>query len=472
MQLYNTLTRDLEDVKPIDGKQVRIYSCGPTVYDYAHIGNWYSFLRWDLLNRTLLSSGLQTKWVMNITDVGHLVSDEDHGDDKLQLGAAREGKTAWDIAKFYADDFKQRLIDLNFSTIDELPYATEHIQQQIELIKTLEGRGLTYQIDDGVYYDTSQIADYGKLARLDVDSLQEGARVKANSQKRNPADFALWKSSPQGSKRDMEWDSPWGKGFPGWHVECSAMSQEYLGDHFDIHTGGIDHIPVHHTNEIAQSEGANQVPLAEIWVHSNFIQVDGKKMSKSASNFYTLQDVEDRGYSLAEFRLATLASHYSTEANFSWDLLHEARERMTRLWSISAQRFQPHPDAQRLDANYLTQAYDAVLSSLQANLNSPQALSQLDAIYDHIETITAGVHPDDIKELQNFIDRIDGLLGLDIGSLADITDQQKRSLAERSAARQAKDWEASDKLRVQLEAQGITIRDGKHGQVWSRKLGS
>ena len=464
MQLHDTLSKSKLDIQPSDGQTVRIYSCGPTVYDYPHIGNWYAFLRWDLLNRTLLASGLKTNWVMNITDVGHLVSDGDEGQDKLEKGASREGKTAWDVASYYGDYFIDKLKQLNFSTINTLPKATEHIPEQIDLVSKLEAAGYTYQIDDGVYFDTSKLSDYGKLAGLDIEGLQEGARVESNQQKRNPTDFAVWKLSPADQQRDMEWDSPWGKGFPGWHLECSAMAEKYLGTNFDIHTGGIDHIPVHHTNEIAQSEAANEQPLARIWVHGNFIKVDGKKMSKSLGNFYTLEDVLEQGYSLMEFRLATFASHYATESNFSWKLMHEAHERLSRLQAMADLKHQPQA-SQPVGNDYFQDLSADLLASLADDLNSPQCLMLLDRAADDI--IQQGLALEDIPAFNSLLEHIDSLLGTKLADRQDISDKHKQTLKQRQQARDNKDWSTSDQLRDELKEAGLIVSDGTQGQTWT-----
>lgn len=331
MQLYNPQTGLDEEFRPINPPKVTFYSCGPTVYDTPHIGNWFTFIRYDILYRTLVAAGYDIDWVMNITDVGHLVSDADDGEDKLEKGAKRESTTAWDVAKKYSDYFVDGMQRLNISKPTALPKATDHIQEQIELIQKLEANGHTYSIDDGVYFDTSTFDDYGRMAKLDLEHLKEGARVEVNSQKKHPSDFALWKFSPKNEKRDMEWKSPWGVGFPGWHLECSAMAMKYLGETLDIHAGGIDHIPVHHTNEIAQSEGATGKTFANYWVHMNFILVDGKKMSKSAGTFITLEDIESKGFDLMAFRLMVLQSHYRTEAHFSWENLEAAQNRLNEL---------------------------------------------------------------------------------------------------------------------------------------------
>ena len=349
MRLYNTMSRQVEEFQPLSNDEVKIYTCGPTVYDYPHIGNWYAFIRWDILVRTLIASGYKVNWVMNITDVGHLVSDADEGEDKLEKGARREGKSAWEIADLYTNYFLKGLDRLNFIKPNQLPKATDNIPEQIDFIKGLEAKGFTYQIDDGVYFDTSKVADYGKLARLNIEALKAGARVEYNQQKHSPTDFALWKFSPTDHQRDMEWDSPWGKGFPGWHLECSALVLKYLGKAIDIHAGGIDHLTVHHPNEIAQSESLNGEPFAKYWLHSNFIQVDGQKMSKSLGNLITLEDIEAKGYSLEAFRLLVLESHYRSEAQFTWDTIAAAQNRLNTYRAMSQLRFQPKENAKYLD---------------------------------------------------------------------------------------------------------------------------
>jgi cysteinyl-tRNA synthetase len=296
MQLYNTLTRKLEYFEPQTPPEVKLYTCGPTVYDYQHIGNYSAYVRWDTLVRVLQATGHEVNWVINITDVGHLVSDADEGEDKLEKGARREGKTAWDVAAFYMDDFMLGLKALHIQTPTHVVRATDHIVEQIALVEILEQKGYTYTIDDGVYYDTSKCKDYGALAHIDVKNLQAGARVELNPQKRHPTDFALWKFTPKGQKRDMEWDSPWGKGFPGWHLECSAMSMKYLGETLDIHTGGIDHIPVHHINEIAQSEAATGKQFSRFWLHNNHILVDNAKSLKARAMAFSCTTWQSRAF--------------------------------------------------------------------------------------------------------------------------------------------------------------------------------
>lgn len=471
MQLYDTLSRTLKEVTTIDDV-VTIYTCGPTVYDYPHIGNWYAFIRWDILNRALVASGYKTKWVMNITDVGHLVSDEDDGEDKLEKGAKREGKTAWDVAKFYSDYFIEGTKRLNFSQVYMLPKATDNIPEQISLVKKLEEKGFTYTIDDGVYFDTAKLDDYGKLAHLDIDKLKAGARVELNPQKKNVTDFALWKLSPTGEQRDMEWDSPWGKGFPGWHIECSAMSMKYLGDTLSIHAGGIDHIPVHHTNEIAQSEAATGKPLAHIWIHSNFILVDGKKMSKSLENFYTLEDIESRGYDLEVFRLFILESQYHTEATFSWDGLEASKSRLQGLKFLSDVMYQAQDSIEEgyaYDIDQLTDFKKRILEASGNNLNTPAVLRILNECLSSVAN--KKILTSDVATYKQFLSFVDELTGLQFTQVSDISKKQHELIDTYIKAKQNADYVTSDKIRTDLASQGINVSDlSKQTYKWARNL--
>ncbi len=471
-KLYDTYTRSHLVLNKKE-TPISFYSCGPTVYDYPHIGNWYAFVRWDILNRALLAHGYTTKWVMNITDVGHLVSDEDDGEDKLEKGAKREGKTAWDVAKFYGEYFKNKLTELNFSEISVLPKATEHIPEQIELVKKLEAGGHTYNIDDGVYFDTSTFNDYGKLAHLDLENLKAGARVELNPQKRNVTDFALWKFSPKDETRDMEWDSPWGKGFPGWHIECSAMSMKYLGETLDIHAGGIDHIPVHHTNEIAQSEAATGKPFANIWVHSNFILVDGKKMSKSLGNFYVLEDLKDASgmpYDADVIRLAIMESHYQTEANFSLEVLAAAEARMRGLSVIATALYQPHTQsAQPIDIGVVASFFDNILEALSNNLNTPLVLKALNewATYVSNKTLLSS----DEATYAELFNKTTQATGLSWNSFTQLSSEEQMLFTQYTTAKQAKNYDEVDTLRSALAEHGIVVKD-LSGQeyIWSRTV--
>jgi cysteinyl-tRNA synthetase len=465
MKLYNTLSRKTEELAPLNSPAVSIYTCGPTVYDYPHIGNWFAYLRWDTLVRTLKASELQPTWVMNITDVGHLVSDADEGEDKLEKGARREGKTAWDVAKFYTDYFVAGMHRLNMLEPDRLPRATEHITEQIELIQKLEEKGFTYVIDDGVYYDTAKFPAYAAFARLDLEEQQAGARVQYNSQKRNPTDFALWKFSPKDQTRDMEWDSPWGKGFPGWHLECSAMSMKYLGETLDIHAGGIDHIPVHHTNEIAQSEAVTGKPLAKVWLHSNHITVSGDKISKSLGNGITLEEIEQRGMPLMALRLHVLESHYRSQSKFSWKSLAAAQSRLQSLYAMAVLRWQP-AQADHDNSAYFQEQADTILTIMQDDLNSPEALAHISALQSKLEAelVTAA----ELEAFEHLLRALDNLFGLQLTAQPNITAEQQQLIADRQAARQDKDWAAADQSRDQLAGQGLFVRDTPQGPIWYR----
>lgn len=465
MQLYNTLSRKLEPLTTQSPPEVSLYTCGPTVYDYPHVGNLAAYIRWDLLVRVLQQHGYAVDWVMNITDVGHLTGDIDEGQDKIHTRAQREGKTAWDLAAFFTEDFLQSLQKLNIQTPTHVVKATEHIPQQIALVQKLETKGYTYIIDDGVYFDTSKLPDYGKLAKLKLDDLKAGARVEANLQKRNPTDFALWKFSPKNEQRDMEWESPWGKGFPGWHIECSAMAMEYLGATLDIHTGGIDHIPVHHTNEIAQSEAATGKPFANMWLHSNHIMVDGTKISKSLGNGITLAQLAKQGFDPLDLRMLFLQSHYRSSANFTLGGLQAARQRRENLQAFADLRFQLR-DGGLIDAESITQTQAAIATELASDLRTPEALAGLSELVASAEDRL--VAPAATNALTNFLEYIDGAFGLGLLKSDDITSAQKELIATRESARATKDFAAADTARDQLAAQQIQLRDTPLGTIWHR----
>ncbi len=455
MRIYSTLSRQLETIEPLNPPSVTIYTCGPTVYDYPHIGNWFTFIRYDLLIRTIEASGMTPHWVMNVTDVGHLTSDADEGEDKLEKGARREGKTAWDIAEYYTDYFIQGLNRLNFKTPWQLPKATDHIAEQIDMIKRLEAKGYTYKLDDGLYYDTAKFPDYQKFARLDIDEQQTGTRIETNPAKHNPSDFALWKFSPRTKKRDMEWDSPWGKGFPGWHIECSAMCLKYLGETIDIHCGGIDHIPIHHTNEIAQSQAVTDKPLANIWMHTNHILINDQKISKSLGNSLTLEQIEEQGISLEAFRLYVLESHYRSQSKFSWEGLQAAQNRLLRYKNFAIRRFQIQPDnAQEIAA-------PDILKPMQDDLNTPEALAAIESFINQSEA-----KPISIQSIERAIKAIDAILGLNLQATNDINDAQKQLIMRRDRARQDRDWHQADAIRDELAAQNIGLNDKNDLSAW------
>lgn len=450
MKLHNTLTRKTEDFKPLEDKKVKLYVCGLTVYSQPHIGNWVAYIYWDVLVRTLRASGYDVDHVQNITDVGHLTSDEDAGEDKMLKSALKEGTTAWDVAKKYAniaDNEAYEMLGLTRPT--HMPRATEYIPQQIAFVEALEKAGYTYVIKDGVYFDTKKLDNYGELAQLDIDGLQFGARV-ADTGKKNPTDFAVWKFSDPEQKRDMEWDSPWGKGFPGWHLECSVMARELLGDQIDIHTGGIDHIPVHHTNEIAQTEAVTGKKFANYWLHNNHLKVNGTKISKSLGNGYVLKDIMDKGFDVQAFKLLVLSKHYRTEGNFTWEILEASQNRLNRWKAVADLQWQLPPT----DTNG-----EDILKALQNDLNTPVAVAAIDAIFDRIES-------DGTSPSKQLLQTIENLLGIDLMG-DDISEAQKDVLKQREAARENKDWTKSDELRDRLQQQGIEVRDSTHGQIWS-----
>jgi cysteinyl-tRNA synthetase len=464
MKLYNTMTREVEELQPLHGKDIKLYTCGLTVYNQPHIGNWTAYIYWDILQRTLRLAGYNVTRTQNITDVGHLVSDDDNGEDKMEKGARREGVTAWDIAEKYstiADHEAYHLLGLERPTY--LVRATDYIPQQIKFVEKLEKKGFLYEIaDEGLYFDTSKLKDYGKLARLDVDGLKAGERVSVEG-KRNITDFAVWKFSPKGQQRDMEWDSPWGKGFPGWHLECSVIAMETLGDQIDIHTGGVDHIAVHHSNEIAQTEAVTGKPFATTWVHANHIKVDGGKMSKSLGNVYTLQDIKDKGYDIEAFKLLVLSKHYRTEGNFSWEILEAAQNRLNGYFAWADLKHQKAAQTtSKLDDAY-KKAFKGMLGALEDDLNTPEALAHLSELVTDSEQ-----HGVDTYKIQHMLHLVDTMLGLNLAHRPDITYEQKDLIAERETARQTKDWAKSDEIRDQLKEQGLGIRDTDHGPIWFR----
>lgn len=469
LQFHNTRTRSIEAFSPLHEGHVSLYTCGPTVYNSLHVGNWAAYVYWDTLVRTLKDAGLNVNRVMNITDVGHLVSDGDEGEDKLEKGARREGKTAWEIAQHYTDDFVQGMEALNLTPADHIVKATDFIPQQLELVRTLKAKGHTYEITDGIYFDTSTFPQYGEFAHLDLEAQKAGARVEFNPEKRNPSDFALWKFTPESTTRDMQWATPADltddgtekQGFPGWHLECSAMAMDLLGPSIDIHTGGIDHIPVHHTNEIAQSEAATGKRFSNVWLHNNHLKVNGTKISKSLENGYTLQDIAEHGFTAIDLRLFILQSHYRTEGNFTFELLEAAQARLRRWKAVAALRHQVHGDA---TPDGFHEHLDSIASALQDDLNTPVALSHVDELFDALEQHGLQLAAEPITQA---LETVDSLLGLRLmESTPDISDHAKTLIQRREMARENKDWATSDALRDELLAQKITIRDTADGSIW------
>lgn len=457
IKLYNTLTKQVEELETLEPGKVKMYTCGITVYGQPHIGNWLAYIYSDVLHRTLLAAEYDVERTQNITDVGHLVSDEDDGEDKMQKGARKEGLNAWQVADKYIKICDEESTKLNLLKPAHLVRATDLIAEQIKFVEDLEAKGYTYKLVDGVYFDTSKLKDYGKLAGLDISGLKDGARV-ADVGKKNKTDFALWKLSTPGEKRDMEWESPWGVGFPGWHLECSVIARETLGDQIDLHTGGIDHIPVHHTNEIAQTESlTGKIPFSVCWFHNNHIKVNGTKISKSLGNVFTLSDIEEKGFSLDAFKLMVLSSHYQTEGNFSWEILEAAQNRLNN-WLDAAALIHQGEDGEPSPG-----FEDNLLSALTNNLDTPAALSLVDTFIDQMNSnpLTANL------KARQLVESLNKLLGINL-NIDDISPEQKGLIAKRAAARANKDWAESDRIRDLLLKQGIKLKDAKQGQVWSK----
>lgn len=459
MQLYNTATHRKEEFTPLSDKQVTMYCCGPTVYNYAHIGNMRTYIFEDLLGRTLRLHW-PLKHVMNVTDVGHLVSDADDGEDKMELGAAREGKSAWDIAKFYEQKFFADYDALHCTRPTVISRATAHIAQMINLVKTLEEKGYTYRTSDGIYYDTSKFPRYDALVgRSRLEGLKGGARVEMSEEKKNPTDFALWKFSPKDKKRQMEWDSPWGVGFPGWHIECSAMAMEYLGPTIDIHCGGIDHVSVHHTNEIAQSEAATGKPYVRCWVHGEFLVLRAGKMSKSGGTFVTLQTLRDKGYDPLDYRYLCLTAHYRTQLEFTYESLDSARKSLQTLRKEVAAAL-----AAASDGNLTEKAAAAKVkfqAAMEDDLNAPKALAVVWEVLRGADLNAA--------EKVDFVKFADGILALDLlrapeEKVEELPAEVTAILQDRAAARAAKDYKKSDELRDKLAALGYRVKDTPQGQ--------
>lgn len=450
--LKNTATRTKEEFTPLSPGIVRIYSCGPTVYNYAHIGNLRAYVFADLLRRMFEFNGYEVKQVVNITDVGHLTSDEDEGEDKIEKGAAREGKSVEEIIEYYSNAFFHDTKELNIEPAMVYPRASKHIDEQIELIRALESRDFTYQTSDGIYFDTSKFARYGDFAKLDTEGLRAGARVEANLEKRNPTDFALWKFSKEGEKRQQEWESPWGIGFPGWHLECSAMAMLYLDTTIDIHTGGIDHIPVHHTNEIAQSECATGVTFANYWMHSGHITVDGEKMSKSIGNILLLSDLEEHGIDPLAYRYWLLTAHYNKTVNFTWDAIEGAQKALVKLFDF----FLGLPDESApVDEEYI----ERFRSYINDDIDTPKGIALL-------WELLRDTHVSPASKRATML-AFDHVLGLDLAHATheeiEMSDDLKQIIDQREEARKHKDWEFSDTLREKARDLGYEILDTPEG---------
>ena len=455
LKIYNTLTRKKEEFKPIDSKEVKIYTCGPTVYYFAHIGNLRAYLFMDTLRRVLKYNGYHLKHVMNITDVGHLVSDADEGEDKMLKAARRENKDPFEIAKFYTEAFLKDLELLNIDKPEIIAKATDHIRVMEDYVKKIIENGYTYETKDTIYFDTSKLDKYGVLSNLNVEEQKAGARIDFDPNKKNISDFALWIKAPE--NHIMKWDSFWGKCYPGWHLECSAMGKKYLGEEFDIHTGGIDHIPVHHENEIAQGKGfCGKIP-AHYWMHVDFLQVNGGKMSKSLNNLYTLKDLEEKGYSAMIYKMFNFSSLYRKKINFTFEAMDAAKISLKRL----KEGYQNHLNGNdNIDKQTINNFKQAFLEAINDDLNMPQAMS---VVWNVIR------YENKSKQLAELLLDFDKVLGLQIDKIEDdkieLPDEILQIIEKRKKAREDKDWKLSDELRDKLINLGYNVKDTKDGML-------
>jgi len=473
LTIYNTLHGKEEAFKPLNEGTVGFYSCGPTVYEYAHMGNLRTYIFNDILKRVLRYDGFKVKHVMNITDVGHLTSDADTGEDKVEMSAIREGRSVCEIAQHYTNAFKEDIRKLNITEPDIWCKATDHIDDMIKMIKTLETKGYTYTSNGNVYFDTSKFEHYAEFAGLRTSSLVAGARTGLDKNKRCPLDFVLWftlESSKFGKAHAMKWDSPWGVGYPGWHIECSAMSSKYLGEQFDIHTGGIDHIPVHHTNEIAQAEAAfGKHPWVQYWLHGNFLIVERGKMAKSAGNFIRMASIEEHGYEPLAYRFFCLNAHYRSELNFTWEALDSAQKGYDRLKKkiveLKSEATKSAPDKAFRDLSGIASYNDKFEDAINDDLNMPVAIATL---LELVNDSTIESRP----KLHRLL-RMDEVLGLGIRNMEKrnllVPEEVQKLLEERENARKRKDWQMADTIRKKIMEYGFSVVDTPDGQKLDRK---
>jgi cysteinyl-tRNA synthetase len=462
VKLFNTLTRSVDLFNPISPGRVGIYCCGPTVYNFQHIGNLRTYVFEDLLARTLRFAGYEVKHVMNITDVGHLVSDADDGEDKMAVASRREKKSSQEIAEHYTQIFFEHCAWLNIIRPNVVCKATEHITQMVDLIGRLEKKGSAYCAGGNVYFDVTTFPEYGRLAKLDLESLKAGARIDVDQSKRNALDFALWFTKSKFENQELQWDSPWGRGYPGWHIECSAMAMNYLGESFDIHCGGIDHIPVHHTNEIAQSEAASGHQFARVWMHGGFLVTGKEKMAKSKGEFLTLDLLKEKGYDPTAYRLLCLTSHYRSELSWSWEALDGAANTLKRLKQSvlsldpTAESNDPATDKER-ENSVLVEFTDAVCTDLAM----PRALAVMHQTISDDKLSAAAK--------RRLLSRFDLVLGLGIDTwkkeAVEVPESVRRLADARQAARGNRNWDEADRLRKEIEQLGFVVKDSKDGYV-------
>ncbi len=452
LKFYSSSAKDFIDFVPQDPKNVKIYTCGPTVYSYAHIGNLTAYIYWDFLIRTLMLNGYQVNRVLNYTDVGHLASDADDGEDKLEKGAKKEGSTVWQIAEKYISAFEKDFASLNLTPPQKIARATDYIVEEQDLVNRLIEKGYTYETSDGIYFDTTKFPAYADFAKLDLENLKAGARVEMSSEKKHPSDFAVWKFIKEGEDHAMQWDFLGRPGYPGWHLECATIIHAELGGTIDIHTGGIDHIPIHHTNEIAEYVCAYNKKLANFWLHNNFITVDGEKISKSLGNTYTLADLKEKGYHPLDYKMWVLQGQYRTERNFSFDNLAAAKNRRLAWRNRIAECYQTeHQARQTTSPEHPPLDQNTLLAIASHDLNSAEVLSKID------------------NSALSFADweYVDALLGLDlIKTTPKISEPLAQKIQERETARKSQDYQKADRLRDELAAENITALDTDHGPIW------
>ena len=460
LKLYNTLTKQKEEFKPLEGNEVRIYTCGPTVYSFAHIGNFRAYVFMDTLRRVLKENGYTLKHVMNITDVGHLESDADEGEDKMEKAARKENKDPYEIAAYYTDIFFRDMGRLHIERPEIIAKATEHINDMLEFVKTLVKNGYAYETSKAIYFDISKLDKYPVLSNRNLDDQIAGARVDVDPEKRNPYDFAVWIKAPE--NHIMKWESPWGLSYPGWHLECSAMGRKYLGDEFDIHTGGVDHIPTHHENEIAQSKGCTGHVPAKRWMHVEFLQVDGGKMSKSLGNTYTLDQLQEKGIEPLAYKMFCYTAHYRTKLNFTFEGALSTQKALNRLREGYLTHLQ---NDEKIDEEEIKEYKQRFLDAVNDDLNMPLAMG---IVWEVVRNNKKS------KQFADLLLEFDRILGLDLENSRKYLDEQEKVelpkeildlIEQRKIARENKDWAESDRIRDLLKEKGYTVKDTKEGQI-------
>lgn len=444
VKFYNSLTRQKEELTPHENNVVKMYSCGPTVYSYPHIGNMRAYLFMDNIRRVLKYNGFKLNGVMNITDVGHLTSDADEGEDKMLLASKREHKTPWEIAKFYTDIFMNDTKLLNIDLPEHIIPATSVVEDMIKFVESLMGKGYAYETSKGIYFDIEKFKDYGHLSGMDINEKLAGARIDVDEEKRSPYDFVLWVKAPK--EHIMQWNSPWGKGYPGWHIECSVIGDKFLGEHIDIHTGGVDHKPVHHENEIAQSNCYYGHKVVNMWMHIEFLQIDNGKMSKSLNNIYTIKDLTDKGYSPEDFRYFYFMAHYAKQQNFTFDALDMAKNTLKSLKNL----LKEHKNG---SAKVDTTSYETeFLESINDDLNMPKAIA----------TVLRMLKEERSSDVYKTFEKFNQVLGLNLEE-DDIPQEIKEKAELRWNAKKNKDFVTADNLRAELLNLGFEIKDTKDG---------